>query len=334
MRFSQGKAALQAPKAKGIRDGMASNLITNDELRGMRVMGGKKGSSRIGKIRRMVFHPRERRVVGFIVKRPDLALMFHRKDLFVSLQGFDFVDGRVVVRQTSDATDKGACKALGIDYDSCVMWEGLPLMTESGEVLGTVGTVTFDRSSGAVSTVLADAGATANTLLGTRVIPVSYIKGFRRGVGVALAQRGHEGDEQDEEEIELGAILVSDKAKKLAAEGSVAEKAGAATAVAVNKVNTAVKPAVANAAKATTHAVGEGVRAVGKRVEETKGAFGAFKDEYDKARGSRGDGSVAKGGAGSSKGTASKAPVKKSPTKKNMFAAFKDEYDKARHCDE
>ena len=95
---------------------MASNLMTNDELRGLRVLGGKKGTSSIGKVRRMVFHPRERRVVGFIVKRPDLALMFHRKDLFVQLQGFDMVDGRVVLRQSPDATDKGACKALGIDY--------------------------------------------------------------------------------------------------------------------------------------------------------------------------------------------------------------------------
>ena len=198
---------------------MASNLMTNDELRGLRVLGGKKGTSSIGKVRRMVFHPRERRVVGFIVKRPDLALMFHRKDLFVQLQGFDMVDGRVVLRQSPDATDKGACKALGIDYDSCVMWEGLPLMTESGETLGMVGTVTFDRETGAISTVLADAGATANTLLGKRVIPASLIKGFRRGIGVALSN-GNDGAEQEDDEIEYGAILVSDAAKDIPAEGS------------------------------------------------------------------------------------------------------------------
>ncbi len=303
--------------------------MTNDELRGLRVLGGKKGTSSIGKVRRMVFHPRERRVVGFIVKRPDLALMFHRKDLFVQLQGFDMVDGRVVLRQSPDATDKGACKALGIDYDSCVMWEGLPLMTESGETLGMVGTVTFDRETGAISTVLADAGATANTLLGKRVIPASLIKGFRRGIGVALSN-GNDGAEQEDDEIEYGAILVSDAAKDIPAEGSVAEKAGAATAVAVNKVNTTVKPAVSNAAKKTTQAVGQGVRAVGKRAEETKDAFSGFKEEYRKAV-------SPKEGA-----SASKAPVKKAASakkaapakKKNMFAAFKDEYDKARHGDE
>lgn len=308
---------------------MASNLMTNDELRGLRVLGGKKGTSSIGKVRRMVFHPRERRVVGFIVKRPDLALMFHRKDLFVQLQGFDMVDGRVVLRQSPDATDKGACKALGIDYDSCVMWEGLPLMTESGETLGMVGTVTFDRETGAISTVLADAGATANTLLGKRVIPASLIKGFRRGIGVALSS-GSDGAEQEDDEVEYGAILVSDAAKDIPAEGSVAEKAGAATAVAVNKVNTTVKPAVSNAAKKTTQAVGQGVRAVGKRAEETKDAFSGFKEEYRKAVGPKEDASASKQ-VPAKKATASK---KAAPAKKNMFAAFKDEYDKARHGDE
>ena len=94
-------------------------------------------------------------------------------------------------------------------------------------------------------------------------------------------------------------------------------------------MNTTVKPAVSNAAKKTTQAVGQGVRAVGKRAEETKDAFSGFKEEYRKAV-------SPKEGA-----SASKAPVKKAasakkaaPAKKNMFAAFKDEYDKARHGDE
>ena len=38
----------------------------------------------------------------------------------------------------------------------------------------------------------------------------------------------------------------------------------------------------------TTQAVGKGVRAVGKRAEETKDAFSGFKEEYDKARGAKG----------------------------------------------
>lgn len=263
---------------------MAQNLITTDELRGVRVMGGKKGTKRIGKVRRFVFHPRERRVVGFIVKRPDLLWMFHRKDMFVSLQGYDVVDGRIVVRDNSEATDRGACKALGIDWNSCILWEGLPLMTESGEVLGAVGTVTFDARSGAIDSVKTDSGLTSNTLLGTRLIPASLIKGFRRGAGVALADTRLQGAEQDEGKTQLGAILVADAAAELSSEGSVAETAGKATAVAADKVNRTVKPAVKTAAKKTGTAINKGAKVTGKRIGETTKAFAAFKEEYNKAR--------------------------------------------------
>ena len=87
---------------KGIS--MASKLITTHELTGTRVLGGKKGTKRIGKIRRFVFHPKEKRVIGFVVKRPDLLWMFHRADVFVPIDGYDLVDGRVIIRPDAAAT--------------------------------------------------------------------------------------------------------------------------------------------------------------------------------------------------------------------------------------
>ena len=76
---------------------MTSNLITTKELYNVRVMGGKNATKRIGKVRAFVYHPKERRCIGIMVKRPDLLWMFHRKDLFVSLDGFEFEDGRVAL---------------------------------------------------------------------------------------------------------------------------------------------------------------------------------------------------------------------------------------------
>ena len=35
---------------------------------------------KLGRIRSWVFHPKDLRCVGFLVKRPDVALMFHRQD--------------------------------------------------------------------------------------------------------------------------------------------------------------------------------------------------------------------------------------------------------------
>lgn len=320
---------------------MASKLITTNELTGVRVLGGKTGTKRIGKVRRFVFHPKEKRCVGFIVKRPDLLWMFRRKDKFVSIEGYDLVDGRIVIRNVPEATDRAACKALGVDWDSCVLWIGLPVMTEDGQVFGTVGNVTFNRLTGAIDSFDTDSGATANALLGKRTIPANLIKGFRRGMGVALAQTGAEGAQ--EEHAVLGAILVADEVKQIAAEGGVAEKAGAATAIAVDKVQTTVdkaKPVVSEAAKKTGEVVNKGAYATGRQISKSKTMFSDFKEEYDKARGPKPVKSEAIEKTGGSAQTpakstgAAKKPAKKPAPKKNMFAAFKEEYDKARHDDQ
>ena len=336
---------------------MANKLTTTDELTGVRVIGGTKGTKRIGKVRRFVFHPKEKRVVGFVVKRPDLLWMFRRKDLFVAVSGYEIEDGRIVVSNDPAATNRAACKALGVDWDACVLWVGLPVMTEDGDALGVVGSVTFDRKTGVVDSVTTDSGATANALLGKREIPANLVKGFRRGMGAALAQTGAEGEES--EEVVLGAILVAEEARDIAVEGGLAEKAGEATAVVVDKAHTAVdkaKPVASAAAKKTGEVVNKGAYATGKQIAATKGMFSGFKEEYDKARGpkpsqekalekaaepkaeelpaptAQAKKASAKQGA-AKQGAAKKQAAKKPAPKKNMFSAFKEEYDKARHDD-
>ena len=153
---------------KGIS--MASKLITTHELTGTRVLGGKKGTKRIGKIRRFVFHPKEKRVIGFVVKRPDLLWMFHRADVFVPIDGYDLVDGRVIIRPDAAASGKAYCKKEGLNWDDCVLWVGLPVMSEDGESYGIVGNVTFNRLTGTVDCFETDNGATSNALLGKRTI--------------------------------------------------------------------------------------------------------------------------------------------------------------------
>ncbi len=263
---------------------MSKNLITTKELYNVRVIGGKKGTKRIGKVRSFVFHPKERRLVGFMVKRPDLLWMFHRKDLFVSLDGFELDDGRIVLSDDAKTRDKAACKALDVRLDDCVIWVGLPVVTESGDTLGTVGTVTFSLVTGKVDSFVVNTGATANALLGTRSVPADLIRGFKRGIGTALAGQ-YEGD--DETPV-LGAIMVDDAAADIAVEGGAAEKAGAATAVAMDKAHTAVdkaKPKVSEAAHAAGDAVNKGAYAAGKQIGAATGMFSDFKKEYDKARG-------------------------------------------------
>ena len=44
----------------------------------------------------------------------------------MAYNGYDVVDGRIVVSQAPEATGKGACKAMGVNYDDCVLWAGCP----------------------------------------------------------------------------------------------------------------------------------------------------------------------------------------------------------------
>lgn len=268
---------------------MAKRYGTTGEIVGKRVLLDKstpkkpEAVKRLGKVRHCVFHPTQRRFVGFIVKRPDLLWMFRRKDVFVAYNGYDVVDGRIVVSQAPEATGKGACKAMGVNYDDCVLWAGLPVMGEEGTVYGTVGDVSFDPKTGEVRSLTVTQGATANALLGVREIPGHLIRGFKRGIGTALSVNG-----QDEgEEPILGAILVSDEVAELAVEGGLAAKAGEATAVVADRAREtveAVKPAVSTATKAAGKAVNKGAYATGRQIKRASGMFSAFKEEYDKAR--------------------------------------------------
>lgn len=263
-----------------------STSLSTKKLSGARVVGGKNRDRRIGKVTRFVFHPREKRCVGVIVKRPDLLLMFHRKDRFIAFDSIEIEDGRVVMPDSKDAIDQAACKRLGVVWDECVLWEGMPLITEGGEQIGTVGEVILSFPSGRIKSIEADRGGTAKLLIGTRVIPAEQILGFKTGAGVRL-----NSVEGADEQPMLGAIMVSDEVLKTDLEGGIAEAAGRQSAVALDKigkttekVKQAAKPKVDSATKSAGKAINKGAYATGKQISRAKGMFSAFADEYKKAR--------------------------------------------------
>lgn len=261
-------------------------MVTSRDMCKMRVFGGKRRTKRIGKVKSCVFHPSEKRCVGFMVKRPDLLWMFHRKDMFVALDGFDLVDGRIAVKDEGDMMGPAACRRMGIDWDRCVLWEGMPLMTLDGTTIGCVGNITFSLRSGEIESVEASNGATAKYLLGTLEIPVDYIKGFKRGMGVDLVVKDDSREAGEEEQFK-GAILVSDDVWELSPEGGWAESAGEFTAKARARMHEAAekaKPKVQEVTHAAGEAINEGAYAVGQQVAASKGMFASFKEEYEKAR--------------------------------------------------
>ena len=283
---------------------MSNNLVTTKDLVGMRAIDAKRGK-RIGKVRRFVFHPTEKRCIGLLIKRPDAALMFHRKDLFVALGGFHVdSEGNVVVHDDTEATDRGAIKALGVNWDACVIWVGMPVITASGEELGYVDVVSFDLRTGKVTSLTTEDGAANSAILGKKVIPTSLVKGFKRGKGSVLVEAGdYRGEEPDETSLR-GAILVDDAALDISAEGGVAAAAGKATAVAADQVKKGTarakveadkakkviderieeaKPGAKKFADAAGEAFDSGTFALGKQLGKASGMFAAFKEEFDAA---------------------------------------------------
>lgn len=274
-----------------------SALFTTDKLVGSKVWmehptkNDADAAKKMGRVRSCVFHPSEPRCVGFLVKRPDVALMFHRRDLFVAIDGFEMVDGVPLVSDAADATDKAACKRLGVLLDDCVLWVGLPVLCEDGTSLGLVRSVTFAAGTGEVTSIELTQGSTANVLLGKREVPTDLILGFRRGMGTQLTLRGATVEAEDAQPEMLGAILVGDQVKGLERSRGVAEKAGEATAVAAHKVTSTVakvRPKVTSAASAAASTAGEAVNkgafATGRQLKRASGMFSAFKEEFDKAR--------------------------------------------------
>ena len=82
-------------------------------------------------------------------------------------------------------------------------------MTIDGTAIGCVGNISFSLRGGEIESVEASNGATAKYLLGTLEIPVEYIKGFKRGMGVDLVVK-EDSREAGEQEQFKGAIIVSD----------------------------------------------------------------------------------------------------------------------------
>ena len=231
-----GKRVYVAKKAKKGKDSAASAVKFE----------------KIGKVHMAVFSPKGTRLVGFLVKRPDIAGMVKRDDVFVALDSLADVDGGFRVTKGSESFDAEAIKRLRLNWDKCIMWGGMDAKTTEGKVLGFVGDVSFDEKTGQVEEFLIGDGDMAESLVGLVRVPANMLVGYEKGW-----------------------MLLEPEASSQEMTGGLAAKAGVATAKA--------KIEGAKAAEKAGEAVNKGSRAFGRQLGRTKGMFGAFVDEYKKA---------------------------------------------------
>lgn len=235
---------------------------------------------KLGRVKAFVFHPTQNKCVGFLVKRPDLALMFHRRDLFVAYNGFNIIDERIIVGNFDGAKDKGALKAAGVNLDNCVLWQAMPVVCEDGTYLGIVGDILCEQHTGNVYSIEINKGATANTVLGTLNIPAEEILGLG-----AFADINPQSQKQQAQNFSP-ALIVDNVAQQYIPQGGLAEKAGSATAVVAHHAKRAINT-VAPKAKETTAAAGkainQGAFLTGQQIAKSSGMFQAFKEEFNNA---------------------------------------------------
>ena len=239
-------------------------MLTLSQMTGVAVYApkgthGKAASTfaQMGKVHQTVFSPNGRTVVGFLVKRPDVAGMIKREDAFLALDALAPCDGGVRVTKGAESFDDAAIARLGLDWDNCLIWSGMDARTTEGKELGYVNDASFNTKTGAVECFMVGDGSVAQRLVGAVKIPVEMLVGYKDGYMIVTPEAAHQ-----------------------ALTGGVAGKAGEGYA----RAKYEGKKAAAKAGKAAGEAVDKGSRVLGKQLGRTKGMFGSFMEEFKKAQ--------------------------------------------------
>ena len=238
--------------------GLKVYKVPPENKRTFNAEGEPEGLRRFGKIHHPVFAPSGTRVVGFMLRMPDIAGMIKQEDRFAALDALEIYEGGITVTDERASFDYQAAKRLGLDLDRCLIWTGMDVVTESGKRVGYCADAAFSIKTGAVQRFVLSEGGASSALVGNREMPVRYLKGYRDG-----------------------AMIVSDEALDLEFSGGAAAKAAEASV----KVKASVKKGAATLDEHGSRALNKGSRALGKQLGKTKGMFSGFMSEYKKAAG-------------------------------------------------
>lgn len=249
-----------------------------------RAEGNEFRLAKFGKVRQAVFSPDGCRLVGFLVKRPDVAGMIKRHDAFVAFDVLGRDGKRLVIMREEAAMDDAALKRLNVSWDDCIIWGGMDAQTKGGKKLGYVDGAAFDAKTGAVESFSITDSGMANAIIGSIEVPSSMLKGYSNGK-----------------------MIVANKAAKLPPSGGLAGKAGEATARAqqgAEKATDMAADALDKGSKSLGRTLGKAKRkveahasevreqagtvddvgkAVGKQLGRARGMFEAFQEEFKKA---------------------------------------------------
>lgn len=213
---------------------------------------------RVGRVGDVLVRQESKTVVGYVVERPRLLMLWDLKDRFLAFDRAKIQpDGSVTILKGPGQWDAAAENRLGIDWEQTVIWLGMPVRTVSGRPLGVIRDAAFDESSGAIGAVGLTAGVTADLAVGVRDVQASLVRGYTDG-----------------------AIVVEDSAAAIQTDGGAAAVAGRGAAVAKQ---------VASGAAQTASAYGKAAAKAVGRSETGRKAVGFFKSLKDQVVDAMGD---------------------------------------------
>ena len=255
----------------------------------------KERTTKLGRVHMAVFSPDSTRVVGLMVRRPDVVGVVKVDDAFLALDSFELGERCLVVTRPKDGLDDAARRRLGLDWDSCVMWLGMDARTREGEELGYVTDAEYDPATGAVERYLVTTGSVSKALVGTVDVTPDMVLGYSRGC-----------------------MVVDPKGRSLEPEGGFAAAAGEGYArakveakAAGQKAGAVASEAGQKAGAAASEAVDKGSYAFGRWLGKTKRALDEYmaddEDEDDEGEADAAEGAGSAEGAAGARGAAAPA---------------------------
>jgi uncharacterized protein YrrD len=206
----------------------------------------------LGRVNHVLLHPSEPVVVGVEVQVPNALYVVSRPPRYIALRGLEVGEERIeAAEDVKEWSGARAEHALGFEWDSTVIWVGMPFLTQAGERLGYISDASFSLPGGELGEVLISEGLTSDVAVGTRTIDGSLVTGF-----------------------DGSAVRVKDEAAVAQFSGGVAAKAGTNVGVAKVVLGEAGKTAAALGGKALKAAAGsKTAKNAWKVLKETGKAF-------------------------------------------------------------
>ncbi|MDO4841251.1 MAG: hypothetical protein Q3982_01045 [Phoenicibacter congonensis] len=241
---------------------------------------------KVGRVHFFVFDGKV--CVGVLVKRPDAAMMFRRKDLFAPLSAIYFQEKAIIIDADYEAQGKAFLKENNINLNKTFVWDGMNVQCEDGRDLGVVDCVVC-TDSGKLKELHVSDGITSDKLLGVRVLPKELVLGMRVGTGTARLMTTDQ-----KEDGGCGVLAVKNEAASIKLSGGVAEKAAVGSVKAKEKAVVAAgemkktagelkekaTPTAKKAAATASNVFDAGVKKAGRDFETTKKGVLGFKDNF------------------------------------------------------